>query len=219
MNKSLKAVIFDMDGVLMDSEYLWRIAMIKGFTQHGMPITELQCKQTMGMRFKEVIELWLKHFELDLPIQLVEDTVMTQLLQLVETKGTFIPGIPEILRFLQARQIPMGLATSSTSVLMNAILNKLQIAELLKVKCSAEFLHYGKPHPEVFLRCAAELAIEAKYCLVIEDSLNGVIAAKAAQMQVIAVPDSDHSKQAQFAVADYQFEKMTEVLPLLQQLF
>jgi sugar-phosphatase len=184
-----------------------------------MPITEAQCKQTMGMRFKEVIEIWRTHFNTLTSVEVIENTVMTRLLELIDEKGKFIEGIPEILTYLSSKEIPMGLATSSSTRLMNAILAKLQITDLLQAKTSAESLLYGKPHPEVFLRCAAELGIAAKDCIVIEDSLNGVIAAKAAQMQVIAVPDSEHTKQAQFALADYKFEAMTEVLPLLRQLF
>lgn len=219
MNAGLKAVIFDMDGVLMDSEDLWRQAMIQAYGEFGMPVSIEQCKQTMGMRIHEVTQLWLRHFNSKAANKKVVDRVVALLLDLIEKEGKFIAGIPEILNHLQEKQIPMGLATSSSVELMEAILHKLGIRQHLKSRVSAEALTFGKPHPEVFLNCAAELKIAPQHCLVIEDSLNGVIAAKAAQMKVIAVPDSDHQKDQRFLVADYIFTSMPETLPLIRKLF
>jgi len=78
---------------------------------------------------------------------------------------------------------------------------------------------YGKPHPQVFLSCAEKLNLSPQHCLVIEDSLNGVIAAKAAQMKVIAVPDDEHIHIKGFAAADHQLRNMHEVLALFRTLF
>lgn len=214
-----EAVIFDMDGVLMDSEDLWRKAMKKAFAEFGFKITEEQCKSTMGMRIKEVIAHWLHAFAPGTSIDAVDKRVMQLLLEHVRDEGNFIEGIPQILAFLENKQVPLGLATSSSHELMAAILGKLGIKQKFKALTSAEFLEYGKPHPEVFLGCAKTLGVNPKKCLVIEDSLNGVVAAKAASMQVIAVPDADNLSKTQFAIADFRFDTMPEVLPLLQRLF
>jgi len=219
MKLALQAVIFDMDGVLMDSEDLWRRAMIEAYSEFGMKVSIEQCKQTMGMRIHEVTNLWIKHFNSQAHNQVVVNRVVTLLLHLIESEGAFIPGIPVLLDYLGSRNIPLGLATSSSTMLMEAILKKLNIRPLLQSRVSAEKLAYGKPHPEVFLNCAKELGIPPQNCLVIEDSLNGVIAAKAAQMKVIAVPDEDHQLDQRFLVADYCFKSMPEVLPLVRQLF
>lgn len=208
-----------MDGVLMDSEDLWRKAMKKAFAEFGFQISEEQCKSTMGMRIREVIAHWLYAFEKGTDIDTVDKRVMQLLLEYVREEGNFIEGIPQILSLLESKKVPLGLATSSSHELMEAILSKLSIKQKFKTLTSAEFLEYGKPHPEVFLLCAKNLAVNPKKCLVIEDSLNGVIAAKAASMQVIAVPDADNRSRSQFALADYRFETMPEVLPLLQRLF
>jgi HAD superfamily hydrolase (TIGR01509 family) len=219
MRSTIKAVIFDMDGVLIDSEHLWRMAMIAGFSEFGMPITEEQCKTTMGMRFGEVIGLWLDHFnKTELPVKAIEDRVHQLLLNLINREGKFIPGIPEIIELCSQKKIKMGLATSSSEILMNAVLKKLNLLTILDVTVSAEKMKYGKPHPEVFLVCAEKLRVSPNQCLVIEDSLNGVIAAKAAQMKVVAVPDDVHTKLQQFALADYKFDRMMEVLDLLPRL-
>jgi len=215
----IKAVIFDMDGVLIDSEHLWRRAMIKGFQEFGMPVTIEECKTTMGMRFNEVIAIWLNHFNItDVPIKTIENRVMDLLLELIDSEGKFIDGIPEIFERCSNYKIKTGLATSSSEKLMHAVLEKLNLQSVIDIKVSAEHLKYGKPHPEVFLICAEKLGVKPQECLVIEDSLNGVIAAKAAQMKVIAVPDDENTKRAQFALADYKFDAITESLTLIEKL-
>jgi HAD superfamily hydrolase (TIGR01509 family) len=218
--RAIKAVIFDMDGVLIDSEYLWRKAMIIGFKEHGMQVTEDDCRKTMGMRFAEVAQIWIGHFKKNglTPAQL-EETVVGHLESLIHTEGKFIESIPEILEFCKTKKLKTGLATSSSNRLMRTVLNKLNLIDKLDSTVSAELMKYGKPHPEVFLTCAEELKIAPEECLVIEDSLNGVIAAKAARMQVIAIPDDSHTKVQQFVLADFKLNRMNEVLALFKNLF
>lgn len=220
MNSGLKAVIFDMDGVLIESEHLWRKAMILGFSEFGMTLSEDDCRKTMGLRIGEVIELWLEKFGLrSMSTKEIEVRITDILIHLIETEGKFIAGIPELLDFCSKNQIKIGLATSSSKLLMNTVLKKLGILKTFDAVLSAEDLKYGKPHPEVFLNCADELACLPSECLVIEDSLNGIIAAKAARMQVVAVPDEEHKTRKEFIVANYQLDNMHEVLALFKTLF
>lgn len=219
---AMKAVIFDMDGVLINSEPLWRRAMIAGFGRFGMPATEDECRRTMGMRFGEVLVQWLTRY--GKPLSLagdVERSVMDDLLRLVREEGRPLPGTMECLGFCRDSNIRCGLATSSSSELMNAVLAKLGIEQYFDAALSAEYLQYGKPHPEVFLKCARVLGCEPQQCVVIEDSLNGVVAAKAASMQVIAVPDDEHLKAderrvKQFTLADYHAADLLEALNILK---
>ncbi len=220
MHSSLKAVIFDMDGVLINSEPLWRRAMIKGFTGLGLNFTEEDCRKTMGNRFPEVVAYWLDFYKLKhINAADVEATVMNELYALIEAEGKFIDGIPAILDFCRAKKLKTGLATSSSNQLMNQVLKKLNLHGSLDAVVSAELMKYGKPHPEVFLHCAEQLNIAPGHCIVIEDSLNGVIAAKAAQMKVIAVPDEEHRAIAKFALADYNLNTMHEALDVLKTLW
>jgi sugar-phosphatase len=215
----VKALIFDMDGVLIDSEPLWRKAMISGFNQAGMPLTDEDCRKTTGMRFIEVIHVWIAHYKITnvSPIQL-EKEVLDILVNLVETEGKPMPGALEILEYAKSIDIKVGLATSSSSRLMNAVLNKLGVRHSFDATVSAELMNYGKPHPEVFLVCAQQLNVKPQECVVIEDSVNGVIAAKAAQMKVIAIPDGEHRYQKEFAVANYFCENMPQVLGQFKEL-
>lgn len=220
MQRAIKAVIFDMDGVLIESEHLWRKAMIAGFKEYGVELNEDDCRKTMGLRIGEVIDSWISHFQRkDLSSDRIEKRIAELLLALIEENGVFIQGIPALLAFCRSCGLKIGLATSSSVQLMTAVLKKLDLSREMDATLSAEHMPYGKPHPEVFLACARELNVPPQACIVIEDSLNGVIAAKAARMKVVAVPDDEHIKVPGFAVADHQCRNMHEVLALFKELF
>ncbi len=204
-----------MDGVLIDSEPLWRIAMIKGFNDIGIEFTDEDCRKTTGMRFKEVVEHWFNHHNIthSTPIQL-NDAVHEHLVSLIITEGNAMKGAIELLEFLKTKQFPLGLATSSSHILVDAVLHKTQTKPYFHSITSAEFLEFGKPHPEVFLKCAADLNILPENCLVIEDSVNGVLAGKAAGMTVIAVPDEEHKNDSRFEIADFRLNNLSDVIKL-----
>src|ERR1051325_7833983 len=120
--RHIKAVIFDMDGVLIDSEPLWRIAMMKGFNDIGIEFTEDDCRKTTGMRFKEVVEHWFKHHNIthSTPTQL-NDNVVNALVELIKRDGKAMEGAVDLLEFLRAKKFPIGLATSSNHILIEAV--------------------------------------------------------------------------------------------------
>jgi HAD superfamily hydrolase (TIGR01509 family) len=213
--QNIKAVIFDMDGVLIDSEPLWRIAMIKGFNDIGIEFTDEDCRKTTGMRFKEVVEHWFNHHKIthSTPIQL-NGNVINNLIELIKQDGRAMNGAIEVLEFFRTKKFIIGLATSSDHILIEAVLSKTQTALYFNEVTSAEFLQYGKPHPEVFLKCAGNLKVDPKNCLVIEDSINGVLAGKAAGMTVIAVPDKEHWHDKRFEAADFKLNTLSDVIKL-----
>ncbi|MBA3664384.1 MAG: hexitol phosphatase HxpB [Bacteroidetes bacterium] len=213
MFSPVKALIFDMDGVLIDSEPLWRKAMIIGFNRVGMRFTEEDCRKTTGMRFREVVDIWLNYYKIENvdPIRLEKD-VLDILIGLIETEGAAMPGALEVFHFAKKQKLKVGLATSSANRLVIAVLAKLGLQDSFDAVVSAELMVYGKPHPEVFLVCAHQLGVQPQECTVIEDSVNGVIAAKAAQMKVFAIPDGEHRYLKAFGAADYFCENMQEVL-------
>jgi len=217
MTKEIKAVIFDMDGVLIDSEPLWRKAMIEGFASIGVLITEEDCKKTTGNRLKEVVEYWFEKLDiLDFLPTEIEHRIINMLVKLINKEGKAISGVIEVINFCKNKNIKIGLATSSSNQLMEAVLEKLKLKNTFKCSISAENMEYGKPHPEVFLICASQLQISPLECIVIEDSINGVIAAKAAFMRVIALPEQENINNHKFSIADYKLNNMQEVLKLFK---
>ncbi len=217
MIKEIKAVIFDMDGVLIDSEPIWRKAMIEGFASIGVLITEEDCKKTTGNRLKEVVEYWFEKLDiLDFLPTEIEHRIINTLVKLINKEGKAISGVIEVINFCNNKNIKIGLATSSSNQLMEAVLEKLKLKNTFKSSISAENMEYGKPHPEVFLICASQLQISPLECIVIEDSINGVIAAKAAFMRVIALPEQENINNHKFSIADYKLNNMQEVLKLFK---
>lgn len=214
MLNGIKAVIFDMDGVIIDSEPLWRRVMIRSFTEAGIPFTENDCRITTGLRFKEVAAYWFgRHNITHIPVDEFDTLVIQRLSDLVRSEGKPMPGVLQALENLRRNDYRMAVGTSSSTAFMNTVIDALNIRHYFDALCSAEHMAYGKPHPEVFLTCAAQLGLAPKECLVIEDSINGIVAAKAAQMKVIAIPDEESKHNPKFVLADYRMESLEEFVP------
>ncbi len=214
MLSGIKAVIFDMDGVIIDSEPLWRRVMIRSFTEAGIPFTENDCRITTGLRFREVAAYWFgRHHITHIPVDEFDALVVQRLSDLIRAEGTAMRGVYKALEHLKQGGYKIAVGTSSNTAFMNTVMDALKIRHYFDVLCSAEHMAYGKPHPEVFLACAAQMGMQPKECLVIEDSVNGIVAAKAAQMRVIAIPDEESKHNPKFVLADYRMESLEDFVP------
>jgi HAD superfamily hydrolase (TIGR01509 family) len=208
-----KGVIFDMDGVLIDSEPLWKIAMEEVFTKVGCPLTRNDFQKTVGLRIDEVISYWFNHTGWkNYSEKEVEDLIINRMVDLIQKNGEPLVGVIETLNFLKEKGVKIGLATSSYTVLIKAVLNTLNIESMFDFVHSAEDERYGKPHPAVYLTVADKLSIQPQNCLVIEDSLNGIISGKAAKMKVVCIPEKTHTPEPKLMLADYHFVTMNEFL-------
>jgi len=212
----IKAVIFDMDGVLINSEPLWRQAEIETFAKVGLSFTDEMCMQTMGMRTSEVIEYWYKITPWTGKTRKeVEDELMQRVTQLIIDEGDAMKGVVYSLNYFKEKGLKIALASSSATSLITAVINKLQIKEYFEVIESAEFLDFGKPHPEIFIKTAKKLGVHANECLVIEDSFNGVLAAKSAMMKVVAIPDEESRNEVRFVIADYKLDDLEQIKDII----
>jgi sugar-phosphatase len=213
MLTGIKAVIFDMDGVIIDSEPLWRRAMIQSFVEIGIPFSDEHCRITTGLRFKEVAEFWFnKHGITHITVDAFDELVINRLCDLIKQEGKTMKGVMEALEFLKQKDLKIGIGTSSNTKLMNTVVDVLNIRLYFDELCSAEHMTYGKPHPMVYLTCAEKLGISPLNCLVIEDSVNGIIAGKAAQMKVAAIPEDINKNNPKFSIADYSLDSLLEIL-------
>jgi sugar-phosphatase len=186
----VQAAIFDMDGLLIDSEPLWQEAEIDVFGALGLPLTREQCLETRGRRTREIVEYWYrKRPWTGAGIDAVRARLIAAVCERVQARGAALPGVHQALDFVASLGMKTALASSSPPEIIGAVLDKLGIGERFQVTRSADAETHGKPHPAVFLATAAELAVAPADCLVFEDSLSGVIAAKAAGMKCVAVPD------------------------------
>jgi HAD superfamily hydrolase (TIGR01509 family) len=207
--KEFEAVIFDMDGVLIDSEPLWKIAMEDVFKSVGCSLTRKDFQKTVGLRLDEVIEYWYEHtgWSNATPKE-VENKIVQRMVELLNENGNPLVGVIDTLKFLKTNNLKIGLATSSYEILIDTVLAALGIRSYFDFTHSAENEAYGKPHPAVYLTVANKLNVHPTKCLVIEDSLNGIISGKAARMKVVCIPEKSHSPEPKLMIADFQFEDM-----------
>jgi mannitol-1-/sugar-/sorbitol-6-/2-deoxyglucose-6-phosphatase len=206
-----KAIIFDMDGMLTDSEPLWRIAAVDALNGVGVPITLQDAVETTGLRTDELVEHWYGvHPWPDPPRKVVEGEIETRVIELIREQSTPNPGVHEILALLSGAGYPLGIASSSASEVIEAVLETLGVAHYFAVVQSAEHEPFGKPHPAVYIEAARRLGAPPVQCVAFEDSPNGVIAAKAARMQCVAVPDPALVDDRRFLAADLRLGALTE---------
>lgn len=209
---NLNAVIFDMDGLLIDSEPLWQEAGKATLNEFGKELTTQQYHSSTGLRTEEWIEHWFHHFNIDMAhAPAAVDTIIKKAIELIDAKGEAMPGVDYIIDFFQQRNYLLGLATSSPLSLVKVVLEKLKLQNKFDAITSAEHLPYGKPNPQVYINCAEALQISPVACVAFEDSFNGMIAAKAARMKCVVVPtpaDYDHGK---WSAADYKLKSLIEL--------
>ena len=214
----LNTVIFDMDGLLIDSEPLWNEAATTIFSAYGIHLTPQQYATTTGMRTKEFIHRWFSYF--NIPINdsgAIENDIIEKVIELVVVKGRPMPGLAHIFNFFIDRGFKIGLASSSPGNLINKVVDLLKIRNHLHTITSASNLKYGKPHPEVYLNCAFELGALPSECICFEDSFPGMIAVKAAAMKCVVVPDHKIDKDLKWHAADLKISSLQNFNELLLQ--
>jgi mannitol-1-/sugar-/sorbitol-6-/2-deoxyglucose-6-phosphatase len=205
----LKAVIFDMDGLLVDSEPLWRQAEQAVFPRVGIQLTEAMCMQTMGTRVDEVVRHWFEVKPWTGPsLEEVAEQIVTTVAELVQREGRPMDGVEYLLEFFAARGFRLALASSSSMQLIDAVVDKLGIRSCFEALLSAENEPYGKPHPGVFLAAAEKLSIQPPACLVFEDSFAGLIAGLSARMKVVIVPADHHFEERRFQAAHLKLRSL-----------
>lgn len=216
----IKAVIFDMDGLLIDSEPLWRQTEIEVFSSLGVPINEDNVKNTMGLRTNEVVSHWYKRYPWAGPDQAtVAEQIDNGVMAHINESGLPMAGVTEAIAVIDQAGLPMAIASSSTEAIIDAVLNKLKIRGHMQVIHSAQHEPLGKPHPGVYITAAHKMGVEPNECLAFEDSLNGLLAAKAAKMKCIAIPDAEHRGDQRFGIADLQLDSLHDFTSdVLQQL-
>lgn len=208
----IKAVIFDMDGLLIDSEPLWREAEIEVFKLVNVILNDELCQRTTGLRIDQVVDYWYQRFPWqNMTREEVAARVVNRVIELIRLTGKPLPGVKEAISFFAQKEVKLALASSSAYSLIEVTLGKLSIRDRFQEIYSATEEEYGKPHPSVYITTAKKLQVLPEECLVIEDSLNGVLAAKAARMKCIAIPEDFTNYNQKLIIADVILESLLAI--------
>ncbi|WP_375294798.1 hexitol phosphatase HxpB [Escherichia coli] len=267
--RQILAAIFDMDGLLIDSEPLWDRAELDVMASLGVDISRRnELPDTLGLRIDMVVDLWYARQPWNGPsrqevveqviaraISLVEETrpllpgvreavalckeqgllvglasasplhmlekvltmfevveqVIARAISLVEETRPLLPGVREAVALCKEQGLLVGLASASPLHMLEKVLTMFDLRDSFDALASAEKLPYSKPHPQVYLDCAAKLGVDPLTCVALEDSVNGMIASKAARMRSIVVPAPEAQNDPRFVLANVKLSSLTEL--------
>jgi len=211
----LNTVIFDMDGLLIDSEPYWQLAGMETLQRFNVTLAPAQYHHTTGLRTPEWLDYWFSYFNIPKDnIQEVVESLHENVFEKIRTQAKALPGVDYIFRLFKQKGFRIGLATSSPLSLVDIVTDKLNIGHYLDATASAEHLPYGKPHPQVYMDCAAALGAHPLECLCFEDSFNGLIAAKAARMRCTVIPVADQYALPKWGAADLKLHSLVDFTDL-----
>ena len=216
MLKEIRAVIFDLDGTLVDSMWMWKSIDIEYLGRYGIQMPEDLQQSIEGMSFSETAIYFKERFGLKDSLDQIKgdwnEMAWDKYMHEVPLKA----GVRELLAYLKQDHIAMGIATSNSRELVDLVVEKLGIKEYFSsIRTSCE-VSKGKPSPDIYLLVAEDLGVEPVHCLVFEDVLQGIMAGKNAGMKVCAVHDEHSAKELKekIELSDYYVEAMTEVIKL-----
>lgn len=209
----IKAAIFDMDGLLIDSEPLWLQAELDIFTNLGLDTSSRNSlPDTLGLRIDLVVKLWFQTMPWQGPSQAeVCNRIIARAIELVEETHPVLPGVEYALDLCRQQGLKIGLASASPLHMQERVLDMLGVRDQFDCLVSAEYLPHSKPHPEVYLNAATALGIDPLQCVTLEDSVNGMIATKAARMRSIVIPSPEYRADPRWVLSDIKLESLEQL--------
>ncbi len=212
----IQAFIFDMDGVIIDSEPMHFEVDIQVMNYYGSAITHEQLEQYVGMTNPEMWAAVKEQHNLTPSVsEIIEYQLSNKIEMLTSSEMEPIDGIRELLAELKARNIPAAIASSSPPVFIKAVLRKFDLLDHFECVVSGEEVERGKPAPDVYLKAAELLGVKPQDCMVLEDARHGVAAAKAAGMKCIGFVNPNSGNQ-DLSQADYVVHAVSEVAQICQ---
>jgi sugar-phosphatase len=216
----IKAVIFDLDGLLIDSEPYWRRVEIEMLQKFGINATDEMVRETYGLRTDEVIAYWYdlqpwpnpdhKKMEADFYVLIQE---------LINGADILMEGAKDAINIVKTGGFLSAIASSSPRIMIENFVSHYNLSDSFDLIHSSVEEAFGKPHPAVYLSTAAKLGVPPTSCLAIEDSVHGVVAAKAARMKTIVIPEPVNYDDQRYNVADGKLRSLKELtLSMIQAL-
>jgi len=212
----IESVIFDMDGLIINSEPLWEDAMIAMFKEYDISVSRKELLNVKGFRVDEAI-VYINNLKRCSNSLLAEQQKLTikNITTLIKEKGEALPGVLSTINYCKIKNIPIAIASSSLYEVIDATINRLNLNNHFNIVYSAQDEERGKPHPGIFISTAKKMDVNISNCIIFEDSVNGVIAARAAGAIAVAVPDSSHFDNPQFSIAHHKLKSMEEAITII----
>lgn len=213
MIKGIDAVIFDLDGTLVDSMWIWKQIDIDYLEKRGFSLPEDLQREIEGMSFTETAEYFKERFQLNEDIEEIKTEWLQMAGDFYLNKIPLKKGAKDLLMKLQQDNIKIGIGTSNAKDLAQTVIEKHNLLPFFhSIRTSCEVAK-GKPHPDIFLKVAEDLNVKPEACLVFEDTYAGVLAAKRAGMKVIAIADETSLpyKEEIISLADKYIDSFEEI--------
>jgi HAD superfamily hydrolase (TIGR01509 family) len=211
----VRACIFDMDDLMVATADLWRTAEMRLFAHLGQPWDAEIALRYKGMNALDVAATIRAETRTAESVERCQAVMRDALIaEFAARPPAALPGAVEIVRRL-SRRYPLAVASGSPRSVIESVVRRLEIQSCFSAIVSSEQVARGKPHPDVFLKAAEELNTSPSACVVFEDSLIGVRAARAAEMQVICIPSGNNADEIR-AHAPALCQSFTELLPTLE---
>jgi HAD superfamily hydrolase (TIGR01509 family) len=219
MPQPIRAVVFDMDGVLADSEPWWNEIDAAMLAEHGVTYRGQYHRDVLGVSYPLAIEFYKKAFGLTASA----DEMMRRRAEIAAeyfaTRIGLFPAVKDVLQELRAMNLRLAIGTSSVSTSALPFLHRHELTPFFDGVVTGDEVARGKPAPDIYLRAAAKLGVPADACLVIEDALSGIAAARAAHMRVAAIPDMRFVDPAPYEhEADHVLGSVSEIPDLVRRL-
>lgn len=211
-----QAIIFDMDGLMVDSEPVARRGWEIVLASYGRELDQQTYERMVGRRLEESAAIVIETYDLLLSPERLAQIKEAEMKKLWASGLPVMPGLHQLVDYLDKRNIPWGVATSSRRHYALDVLAQLRITNSCKAVAAGNEVKHGKPAPDIYLLVAERLKVDPKQCLALEDSVPGGRAAVAAGMTLAAVPNG-HTKAADFPFAHYIFDSLHDVIPLVKR--
>jgi HAD superfamily hydrolase (TIGR01509 family) len=208
MTPPIRAVVFDLDGVLADSEPTWDEIDAQLLGEYGAKYRGEYHREVLGVSYRASVEFFKKTFDIKAPTEELMRRRGAIATEFFANRIGLFPHVKEVLEELRQMNLKLAVATSSVSASARPFLDRHLLTAFFEVIITGDEIERGKPHPDIYLRAAEKLGVEPHECLVIEDSLSGVAAGKAAGMHVAAIPDRrfvdprEYEKEADYLLGD-----------------
>jgi HAD superfamily hydrolase (TIGR01509 family) len=217
MPQPFRAVIFDLDGVLADSEPWWNEIDKKLLGEYGVVYRGEYHRNVLGVSYQLALEFYKKAFGLTAPTEELMRRRGEIAAEFFANRVGLFPSTRQTLEHLRQMNLHLAVATSSVSASARPFLDRYQLTAFFNVIVTGDEIERGKPHPDIYLRAAEKLGVSATECLVIEDALSGIAAGKAAEMRVAAIPDTRFVDAREYEKeANYLLRDLSEIPPLIQ---